>query len=126
MFEQLKSLLVDKFMIDPEEITLDAELAADLAINSIEQAELVEACAEEFDIEIDDDVYDSVYVAGAKLDGDRLLTAGGRVLGVTAVADNLGDAIKAAYKNVRSVGFANAYYRTDIGARAMSAIKDKA
>lgn len=56
MFEQLKSLLVDKFMIDPEEITLDAELAADLAINSIEQAELVEACAEEFDIEIDDDI----------------------------------------------------------------------
>ena len=75
-----------------------------------------------FEIEIEDDVYDSVYVAGARLDGDRLLTAGGRVLGVTAVEDTLGAAISSAYKKVRSVGFANAYYRTDIGARAMKAL----
>ena len=79
-----------------------------------------------FEIEIEDEVYDSVYVAGAKLDGDRLLTAGGRVLGVTAVENTLGEAITSAYKKVRSVGFANAYYRTDIGAKAMKAIKEKA
>ena len=79
-----------------------------------------------FEIEIEDDVFDSVYVAGAKLDGDRLLTVGGRVLGVTAVEDTLEKAIASAYRKTRQVGFANAYYRTDIGARAMKAIKDLA
>ena len=79
-----------------------------------------------FEIDIEDEVFDSVYVAGAKLDGDKLLTAGGRVLGVTAVEDSLEKAISSAYKKVRHVGFANAYYRTDIGARAMKAIKDLA
>ena len=75
-----------------------------------------------FEIDIDPDVEDCVYVAGAKLDGEgRLLTAGGRVLGVTAVEGTLGEAIKSAYNKVTKVGFANAYYRTDIGARAMKA-----
>lgn len=55
MFEQLKAILVEKFLVDEEEITLDAELAADLGINSIEQAELLEACAEQFNIDIDDE-----------------------------------------------------------------------
>lgn len=55
MFEQLKALLVEKFLIDEEEISLDAELAADLGINSIEQAELLEACAEQFNIDVDDE-----------------------------------------------------------------------
>lgn len=55
MFEQLKALLVEKFLIDEDEVTPDAELAADLGINSIEQAELIEACAEKFELDIDDD-----------------------------------------------------------------------
>ena len=75
-----------------------------------------------FEIDIDPQVENSVYVAGAKLDGEgRLLTAGGRVLGVTAVEENLKDSIASAYEKVTKVGFANAYYRTDIGARAMKA-----
>ena len=72
-------------------------------------------------ITISDSVYDSVYVAGAKLDGERLVTAGGRVLGVTAVEDTLGAAIKSAYAKVSEVDFSTAYYRSDIGARAMKA-----
>ncbi len=62
-----------------------------------------------------------IFVAGAKLDGDKLLTAGGRVLGVTAVADTLENAIDKAYAAVKTVKFDNIYYRNDIGARALKA-----
>ena len=74
---------------------------------------------------IDDSVKDSVYVAGAKCEGDKLLTAGGRVLGVTATADTLENAINAAYEKVKKVDFKNAFYRKDIGARALKAKERK-
>ncbi len=73
------------------------------------------------EIIIADGVKDSVYVAGAKLSDGKLLTAGGRVLGVTAVEETLGEAIASAYEKVKSVNFSTAYYRSDIGARAMKA-----
>ena len=63
----------------------------------------------------------NIYVAGAKLDNGVLKTAGGRVLGVTEVADTLEDAIKASYETVKTVNFENAYYRKDIGKRALAA-----
>jgi len=66
-------------------------------------------------------VHDKVYVAGAKLADGKLLTDGGRVLGCTAVADTLSDAIRDAYDIVAQVNFENAYYRHDIGARALRA-----
>ena len=50
-----------------------------------------------------------------------LKTSGGRVLGVTAVADTLPNAIEKAYQTVGTVHFGNAYYRKDIGKRAMEA-----
>ncbi len=62
-----------------------------------------------------------VYVAGAKLDEGKLLTSGGRVLGVTATADSLEKAIASAYENVDKVTFENAFWRKDIGARALAA-----
>ena len=62
-----------------------------------------------------------IYVAGAKLKDGRLVTSGGRVLGVTRVADTLQDAINAAYDAVKTVKFENMYYRTDIGKRALQA-----
>lgn len=74
-----------------------------------------------FEIKIPSDIADSVYVAGAKLDGGVLKTAGGRVLGVTATSDTLKDAIDAAYGKVERVSFDNAYYRFDIGQRALKA-----
>ena len=76
-----------------------------------------------FEITIADEVKNSVYVAGAKLSDGKLLTAGGRVLGVTATAPTLSEAIDAAYGKVSLVKFENAYYRNDIGARALMAKK---
>jgi phosphoribosylamine--glycine ligase len=64
---------------------------------------------------------EEIYIAGAKNDGEKLLSAGGRVLGVTAVADDLDAAIKKAYKLVDKVGFENGFCRRDIGKRAMEA-----
>ena len=61
----------------------------------------------------------NIYVAGAKLDGEKLLTAGGRVLGVTETADTLENAVKKAYETVGTVHFENAYYRKDIGKKAL-------
>ncbi len=69
-----------------------------------------------------DDADGFIYVAGAKRDGDKLLSAGGRVLGVTAVADTLAEAIDKAYARVEKVEFANGYCRRDIGARALKAL----
>ena len=68
---------------------------------------------------------DNIFVAGAKKDGDKLLTNGGRVLGVTAVAGNLNKAIKKAYKKVKKISFENAYYRKDIGQKALKAYGEK-
>ena len=74
-----------------------------------------------FELKIDDSVKDSVYVAGAKKENGKLLTAGGRVLGVTATADTLENAVNKAYERVNKVEFENAFYRKDIGARALKA-----
>ena len=63
------------------------------------------------------------YVAGAKLDGDTLVTSGGRVTGTTAVADSLEEAIPGAYRISDGVHFENAYRRSDIGQRALQALK---
>ena len=76
-----------------------------------------------FEITMSDDVFDSVYVAGAKLLDGKLVTAGGRVLGVTGVSDTLESAIDAAYKKVDKVSFEGAYFRHDIGKRALMAKK---
>ncbi len=65
----------------------------------------------------------NIYVAGAKLESGKLLTAGGRVLGVTETGATLEDAIAAAYETVNTVNFGNAYYRKDIGQKALAAKK---
>jgi phosphoribosylamine--glycine ligase len=67
----------------------------------------------------------NVFVAGAKLDGDKLLTNGGRVLGVTAVSKRLDKAILKAYKKVNKIHFGNAYYRKDIGKKALKAYGER-
>ena len=62
----------------------------------------------------------TTYVAGAKLgENGELLTNGGRVLGVTATADSLKDAIAKAYAAVEKTRFENAFYRRDIGQKAL-------
>ena len=74
-----------------------------------------------FEITFDPDLSADVYIAGAKLEEDKLLTNGGRVLGVTCKADSLKSAIALAYKQVEKIHFDNAYYRKDIGQRALNA-----
>ena len=64
------------------------------------------------------------YIAGAKEKEGVLVTAGGRVAGVTAVADTLPEAIREAYRLVEGVQFANRYCRKDIGAKALEAWED--
>ena len=61
----------------------------------------------------------NIYIAGAKLADGKLLTGGGRVLGVTETADTLADAIAKSYETVKTVNFENAFYRKDIGKKAM-------
>lgn len=70
-------------------------------------------------ITIDENIKDHVIVAGAQLQDGGLVNTGGRVLGVTAVADTLEEAIQQSYEYVKGVSFANAYYRHDIGQRAL-------
>ena len=62
----------------------------------------------------------SVYHAGTKMEDGKLLTAGGRVLGVTALANDLPGAMKKAYEAAGKIHFDNMHYRRDIGRRALS------
>ena len=63
------------------------------------------------------------FVAGAKLDGGKLVTSGGRVTGTTAIADSLEEAVREAYRLSDGVHFENSYRRSDIGQRALMALK---
>ncbi len=74
-----------------------------------------------YEITIPEEQLAHVYVAGAKKENGTLLTDGGRVLGVTATADSLEQAIQQAYEKVSTISFANAFYRKDIGKKALAA-----
>ena len=74
-----------------------------------------------FPISIPADVLPCTYIAGAKKEMGQLVTSGGRVLGVTAVADSLKEAIDASYAMAEKIRFEGAYKRSDIGARALKA-----
>ena len=74
-----------------------------------------------FEIEIPEDIERDVYVAGGKLVDGKLISGGGRVLGVTAAGDTLAEAVSGAYEKVGRIGFPNSFYRHDIGKRALSA-----
>ena len=76
-----------------------------------------------YEITMTTDAAAHTYVAGAKLEDGKLLTSGGRVTGTTAVADSLADAVKKAYELANGVEFENAYRRSDIGQRALAALK---
>lgn len=65
----------------------------------------------------------TVFHAGTKQESENIVTAGGRVLGVTAVADGLHDAIQQAYRGVATIHFDNAHTRTDIGYRALQKLQ---
>lgn len=77
-----------------------------------------------FEITIPEDLDAECYIAGGKINDDgKLVTSGGRVLGVTAAAGTLEEAIKKSYAQVERISFENAFYRKDIGKRALAAGK---
>ena len=76
-----------------------------------------------FPLEIPEAVREQVYVAGAALKDGQLVTNGGRVVGCTALADTLEDAIRDADALAAQGHFDNAYCRKDIGQRALRAVK---
>ena len=67
---------------------------------------------------------EDIYIAGAKREGDKLVTSGGRVLGAVATAEDLPRAVEAAYALAGRISFQNAYMRHDIGRRALAALKN--
>ena len=77
-----------------------------------------------FEITYDEDLAAEIYVAGAKLEEGKLLTAGGRVLGVVCTAPTLKEAVDKSYEQVKKVHFENAYCRSDIGKKALAVIKE--
>ena len=76
-----------------------------------------------FEITMTEEAARATFVAGAKLADGKLLTSGGRVLGTTAVADTLEQAIAEAYRLADGVQFEKAYRRSDIGQRALAAFR---
>lgn len=75
-----------------------------------------------FEINIPEDILENVFIAGAISKNNKLLTSGGRVLGVTATADDLAIAINKSYNFVSKITFDNSFFRKDIGKKALMAI----
>ena len=67
---------------------------------------------------------EDIYIAGAKMQGQKLVTSGGRVFGAVATAEDLPRAVEAAYALAGRISFQNAYMRHDIGRRALAALKN--
>ena len=76
-----------------------------------------------YEITIPDGLWPYIYIAGAMEEDGKLLTSGGRVLGVTAVRPTLAEAVDSSYDMLDQIDFANKYYRVDIGQRALRACK---
>lgn len=55
MFEKVKNLLMEELRVDEDKISMDAELANDLGVNSLELADLILLCEEKFNLTIDDE-----------------------------------------------------------------------
>ena len=68
-----------------------------------------------YEIAVDDEVKDKVFIAGAKLEDGVLKTNGGRVLSVVGVGKTVEEAREDVYKSIEKVNFKDKYYRSDIG-----------
>ena len=55
MFERLKKILVEELSLNPDDVTPNSELANDLGVNSLELADLVLVCEDEFGVEFNED-----------------------------------------------------------------------
>ena len=122
----LKTDLLDVMMAVSEErlSEIEVEFSTDAACCVIMASDgYPEKYAKGYEITIPEDIKDRVYIAGAALKDGKLVTSGGRVLGAVSTAEHLEDAINNAYGLVDKIHFDNAYYRHDIGARALACKK---
>ena len=118
-------LTVMKAVTEERLSEIDVEFSTDAACCVIMASKgYPEAYEKGFEITIPEELCDNVYVAGAAKSGGKLVTSGGRVLGVVKTDKKLEDAISGAYELVDKIHFDNAYFRHDIGARALMAEKD--
>ncbi len=78
-----------------------------------------------FEVDVAEDVLTDIYFAGVERRNDKFFTNGGRVLAVTALADDLASAIKSAYKKAEKVECENLFSRMDIGRKALEILKEK-
>ena len=76
-----------------------------------------------FEITMTEEALAHTYVAGGAIKDGKLVTSGGRVTGTTAIAASLEEAVKEAYRIAKGVQFEGAYCRSDIGQRALQALK---
>ena len=76
-----------------------------------------------FEITMTPEAEAATYVAGGAMKDGKLVTSGGRVTGTTAIAASLEEAIREAYRLSDGVKFEGAYRRSDIGQRALQALK---
>ena len=72
-----------------------------------------------FEIKVAEDFGGELYIAGAKEEDGKILSSGGRVLGVVNTGSTLAEAVENAYREVEKVSFDNAFYRKDIGKKAL-------
>ena len=117
-------LTVMKAVTEERLSEIDVEFSGDSACCVIMASEgYPEKYNKGYEITIPEEIADSVYVAGAAKKDGRLVTSGGRVLGAVKTAEGLEDAVKGAYELVGKISFENAYYRHDIGAKALACKK---
>ena len=122
----LKTDLLTVMMAVTEErlSEIDVEFSTDAACCVIMASDgYPEKYAKGYEITVPEDIKDKVYIAGAALKDGKLVTSGGRVLGAVSTAKSLEDAVNGAYGLVDKIHFDNAYYRHDIGARALACKK---
>ena len=77
-----------------------------------------------FEITIPRDIENKVYIAGAEIKDAKLVTSGGRVLGAVDTDSTLKGAVDKAYALAKQISFEGAYYRHDIGRRALAALEE--
>ena len=77
-----------------------------------------------FEITIPRDIESKVYIAGAEIKDSKLVTSGGRVLGAVDTDSTLKGAVDKAYALAKQISFEGAYYRHDIGRRALAALEE--
>ena len=111
MIQDFASGKDDDFAWDPRP-AVTVVLAAGGYPGEVRRGDVIEGVA---DAAAEEEVM--VFHAGIALAGERLVTAGGRVLGVTALGEDMAGARARAYRAVERISFPGMHYRTDIGAR---------